>query len=267
MPFIKISGLTTATVVSATNQFEINQNGASRSAEVSVVATYVRSVATDVLVLPAGSTAAPALFPTGDTNTGIFFPAADTIAFSEGGIEVMRLNSSGNVGIGTPTPAARLDVSTSADAQGLIVSGFASFTSRVSISAGVYTGLQNYQDNTLQRPTLRDYALILVARGSVSATATLDLADGNYFEARAAGSTTFVFANPPVSAVGTGRTAGGFVLELQNGGAATVTWPSTVRWPGGTAPSLTAAGFDVLTFITDDGGSNWRGVQSMRDSK
>lgn len=32
-----------------------------------------------------------------DTNTGIFFPAADTIAFSEGGIEVMRLDSSANL--------------------------------------------------------------------------------------------------------------------------------------------------------------------------
>jgi len=111
MPFIKISQLTTATAVSATNQFEINQNGASRSAEVSVVAAYVRSSATDVLVLPAGSAAAPALFPTGDTNTGIFFPAADTIAFTEGGVESMRLDSSGNLGIGVAPGGVRVNVS------------------------------------------------------------------------------------------------------------------------------------------------------------
>jgi hypothetical protein len=107
MPFIKISQLTTATAVSATNQLEINQNGASRSAEVSVLATYVRSSATNVLVLPAGSAAAPALFPTGDTNTGIFFPAADTIAFSEGGAEVMRIDNQGRVGIGTASLATQ----------------------------------------------------------------------------------------------------------------------------------------------------------------
>jgi hypothetical protein len=45
-----------------------------------------------------------------DTNTGIFFPAADTIAFAEGGAEVARFDSSGNLGIGTPTPIAKLTV-------------------------------------------------------------------------------------------------------------------------------------------------------------
>jgi uncharacterized protein YaiE (UPF0345 family) len=42
----------------------------------------------------------------------MFFPAADTIAFAEGGAEVMRIDSSGNVGIGTSSPTAggKLDV-------------------------------------------------------------------------------------------------------------------------------------------------------------
>lgn len=43
-----------------------------------------------------GSAATPAIRGT-DANTGIFFPAADTIAFSEGGVESMRLNSSGTL--------------------------------------------------------------------------------------------------------------------------------------------------------------------------
>jgi hypothetical protein len=53
----------------------------------------------------AGTVSAPAITTTGDTNTGIFFPAADTIAFSEGGAEAMRIDSSGNLGLGV-TPSA-----------------------------------------------------------------------------------------------------------------------------------------------------------------
>ena len=58
-----------------------------------------------------GSATTPA-FQGNDTNTGIFYPAADTIAFAEGGTEVMRINSSGNVGIGTTTINTRLQVNT-----------------------------------------------------------------------------------------------------------------------------------------------------------
>jgi hypothetical protein len=50
--------------------------------------------ATGVTTVQAGTAAAPAITTSGDTNTGIFFPAADTIAFTEGGTEAMRLNSS-----------------------------------------------------------------------------------------------------------------------------------------------------------------------------
>ena len=61
--------------------------------------------------VPAGSASAPSIYPTGDTNTGIFFPAADTIAFVEGGVEAMRIDSSANVGIGTSSPVNKLQVS------------------------------------------------------------------------------------------------------------------------------------------------------------
>jgi len=63
------------------------------------------------IVAAAGTASLPALTTTGDLNTGIFFPAADTIAFAEGGAEAMRIDSSGNVGIGsTATGGARLYV-------------------------------------------------------------------------------------------------------------------------------------------------------------
>jgi hypothetical protein len=62
------------------------------------------------IILGAGSVSAPSITTTGDTNTGIFFPAADTIAFGEGGAEAMRVDSNGRLGIGTTAPGSALDV-------------------------------------------------------------------------------------------------------------------------------------------------------------
>jgi hypothetical protein len=66
--------------------------------------------ATSVTVA-AGAVGTPSITTTGDTNTGIFFPAADTIAFSEGGVEAMRIADTGNVGIGTSSPGRLLSLS------------------------------------------------------------------------------------------------------------------------------------------------------------
>ena len=51
--------------------------------------------ASGVATFSAGTVSAPAITTTGDTNTGIFFPAADTIAFTEGGVESGRFTSTG----------------------------------------------------------------------------------------------------------------------------------------------------------------------------
>jgi hypothetical protein len=68
-----------------------------------------------------GSAAAPSYTFIGDTNTGIFSPAADTIAFSEGGVEAMRITSAGLVGIGTTSPASKLHVESTSGAAGSAV--------------------------------------------------------------------------------------------------------------------------------------------------
>jgi hypothetical protein len=78
----------------------------------------------------AGAVGTPSITTTGDTNTGIFFPAADTIAFAEGGAEAMRIDSSGNLGIGV-TPSAW------------------NTNSRVlQIGVNGYMGLENYLGNS-----------------------------------------------------------------------------------------------------------------------
>lgn len=56
-----------------------------------------------------GSASTPAIQGT-DSNTGVFFPAADTVAIATGGSERLRADSSGNVGIGTSSPASKLNI-------------------------------------------------------------------------------------------------------------------------------------------------------------
>jgi hypothetical protein len=63
----------------------------------------------------AGSASTPSIARAGDLNTGIFFPAADTIAFTEGGAEAMRITSDGRLGIGTTSPNYPLNVQGSGD--------------------------------------------------------------------------------------------------------------------------------------------------------
>jgi hypothetical protein len=93
------------------------------------------------------------------------------------------------------------------------------------------------------------------------AASAVDCAAGNFFTKTASGALTWTVTNVPASR------AYSFLLELTNGGTGTQTWFSGIKWPGGTAPTLTASGVDMLGFITDDGGTTWRGVQLMKDSK
>jgi len=103
---VNASGVITATSFSGSGA---NLTGLAATANVTTSSLVVIGVST----VAAGSTAAPSITPTGDTNTGIFFPSADTIAFSEGGSEAARFDSSGRLLVGTSS--ARTNFSNSTD--------------------------------------------------------------------------------------------------------------------------------------------------------
>jgi hypothetical protein len=82
---------------------------------------------------------------------------------------------------------------------------------------------------------------------------TVNVALANYFISTPAGTSTWIFTGVPVSRDSS------FVLQLANGGSYTVTWPSSVRWPANTAPTLSTNGVDILIFSTVNTGTTWRG--------
>jgi len=90
--------LTNKTLTGAVMNGTLGATTPSTVAATSITASTTLGV-TGVATFSAGTAALPAITTTGDTNTGIFFPAADTIAFAKGGAEAMRIDSSGNVTI------------------------------------------------------------------------------------------------------------------------------------------------------------------------
>lgn len=90
------------------------------------------------------------------------------------------------------------------------------------------------------------------ALGTISTNTTITISNGGYVTATIGGALTFTFSSAP---------AGGCIwnLVLTNGGSAIVTWPGSVSWTGGTAPTLRTSGVDIIRFHSADGGTTWVG--------
>lgn len=113
-------------------------------------------------------------------------------------------------------------------------------------------------DNELQRASLVDAATKTTAVGNLGATQTFDMETTHSYTGTVDQALVVTLSNPPAS-----PNMGVFVLTLTNGGAFVITWPASVVWDtdGATAPTLQAAGVDIIQLITTDAGTTWRGVR------
>lgn len=89
------------------------------------------------------------------------------------------------------------------------------------------------------------------------ASTSIDVSLGEFFTKSISANTTFTFDNP------TAAKAQAFVLVLTISSSAVPTWPATVDWEAGSAPTL-GNGTHVLGFMTVDGGTNWIGFLGAR---
>ena len=103
---------------------------------------------------------------------------------------------------------------------------------------------------------------IVNAVGTVSSSTAINFALGNVVTAVLASGGAFTISNAPTSGI-----YGKFKLILTNGGTVADPWHSSVKFVGGTTPTLTTSGIDILTFETIDGGTNWYAVVEGLDMK
>ena len=96
------------------------------------------------------------------------------------------------------------------------------------------------------------------ALGNTKGNKAIDVSKGAYITCTITGNTTFSFTGVPQ----TGATV--VVMQLTNGGAYTITWPSSIKWTGGKAPKFTASGIDIVVLTTNDAGATWYGIVNLK---
>ena len=147
---------------------------------------------------------------------------------------------SGNVSVGG---TLTYDDVTNIDSVGLITA-----RSGINVLAGVSTFAAQIEANGGTKITGSQTSNI-----SAMGANAVDCSAGNYFTKTITGATTFTFTNVPTGVAYT------FTMEVTLNGSNAITWPASVKWPADTAPTITDGKTQLFVFITDDGGTRWRG--------
>ena len=147
---------------------------------------------------------------------------------------------SGNVSVGG---TLTYDDVTNIDSVGLITA-----RSGINVLAGVSTFAAQIEANGGTKITGSQTSNI-----SAMGANAVDCSAGNYFTKTITGATTFTFTNVPTGVAYT------FTMEVTLNGSNAITWPASVKWPADTPPAITDGKTQLFVFITDDGGTRWRG--------
>lgn len=176
--------------------------------------------------------------------------------------EPYLITDEGRIAIGTSATAYSQSVMTS-DIGTTVQAYDADLTTWAGKTAPSGTVVGTTDSQTLSAKTVTGLKETQVAM----AASDIDLSAGNYFTKTISATTTFTVSNVPASG-----TAASFILDLTNGGSQTINWSTSfgtavIKWAGGTAPTLTTSGRDVLGFYTYDAGTTWTGLVLGKDVK
>ena len=139
-----------------------------------------------------------------------------------------------------------------------------SLTSVGTLSALTMGGTVSTADNVIARPRFTDYAETYTTPAISAGTLTLNIENGNVFRvSRNANISTVTISNPAA----TGNACSFTLIFDANGTSYTITWPAAVKWPGGTAPTITttASRSDVFVFYTNNAGTTWYAMTAAQN--
>ena len=115
------------------------------------------------------------------------------------------------------------------------------------------TGTQTLTNKTIEAGTFTNGYTEEVYAFNTGTAATIDLANGSVQIPTLTGNCTFTF---PTATAGNSFT---MLLKQDGTGSRTVTWPSAVQWPSGTAPTITATASKLDKYVFTSDGTNWYG--------
>lgn len=210
-----------------------------------------------------GALSATSATVSGNTTTGTF---TSTGAASTGALTSSSLTVSGASSFAAGTFTGNVTMTT-ATYSGLITASAANFSGAVSFaSTSSFTGAATFAGAisaagitasgtaTFNGPmvangvqTVKGQRFAVTGLGNITGTATIDLAIAGTFTATVTGAVAISFNNAPPA--GYDQTV---YLKLTNGGAYGISWPTGTKFPdGGTAPTFTTAGTDLLAIWYD----------------